>query len=292
MPSLRFPPFLLLLALTACSDTPPVDPADTVFVNGNVITIDDAKPAAEAVAVRDGRIVAVGSRGDIDAMAGPGTQRVDLGGKTLLPGFVDSHSHVYAVGSQALSANLLPAPDGNGNDIPALQAELRAWMADEDGILQGLGWVLGFGYDDSQLAEGRHPTRDELDAVSADKPVLIIHQSGHLGVANSVALALAGLDAESENPAGGVIRRRAGSNEPNGVLEETAFFGALGVLATKFDDDINRAFVIEGAALAARYGFTTVQEGRASSVSVDAIRAVADSTGAERSESSSRASSS
>ncbi len=277
---LRVPPsVLLLLALTACSNDPPATSVDAVFVNGDVITIDDAMPAAEAVAVRDGRIVRVGSSEAVSALAGPGTLLVDLDGKTLLPGFVDSHSHVYAVGSQALSANLLPPPDGNGSDIAALQAELEAWMADEDGILQRLGWVIGFGYDDSQLAERRHPTRDELDAVSADTPVLIIHQSGHLGVANSVALAMAGIDASSENPPGGVIRRRAGSDEPDGVLEETAFFGVLGVLAAGFDSDINHAFVVEGAKLAARYGFTTVQEGRASSAVVDAIRAVADTVG-------------
>ena len=270
---------LLGLVVTSCGADRPAESVDAVFVNGEIITIVDSQPKAEAVAIRQGRIQAVGSRDEVMALAGPDTTVVDLDGRTLLPGFVDSHGHVYAMGSQALSANLLPPPDGNGRNIELLQNELAAWMQDVDGIMQGTGWVIGFGYDDSQLAEQRHPTREELDAVAADKPVLIIHQSGHLGVANSKALALAGIDASSEDPPGGVIRRQPGSTEPNGVLEETAFFRVLGVLATRFDDAINRAFVTEGAKLAARYGYTTVQEGRASQEGVAALRAVADSTG-------------
>jgi predicted amidohydrolase YtcJ len=270
---------LLALVVAGCGDDRPSDPVDAVFVNGDVITMDAAETVAEAVAVREGRIDAVGSRQDIMRLAGPDTTVIDLDGRTLLPGFVDSHGHVYAAGSQALSANLLPPPDGNGRNIEQIQDELTQWLEDANGVMQRLGWVIGFGYDDSQLAEQRHPTRDDLDAIVANQPALIIHQSGHLGVANSAALALVGIDASSEDPPGGVIRRRPGTSEPNGVLEETAFFRVLGLLATQFDDEINHAFVTEGAKLAARYGYTTVQEGRASSASVAAMRTVAETIG-------------
>jgi Predicted metal-dependent hydrolase with the TIM-barrel fold len=147
------------------------------------------------------------------------------------------------------------------------------------GVIEKVGWIVGFGYDDSQLAEQRHPTRDELDQVSTEYPVLIIHQSGHLAVANSKALALAGIDASTENPKGGVFRREEGSSEPNGVCEEYAFFMLVGKLVGRFDNDINEALVIEGTKLAASYGYTTAQEGRAIGSGLAAMQRVAESGG-------------
>ncbi len=252
------------------------EPADTIYHNGTIITIDDAKPAAEAVAVRDGRILAVGSEAEVLDTAGENTRRVDLAGRTMLPGFVDSHGHGYMIGLQASTANLLPPPDGLGSDIPSLQKLLSDWAEQNVRAVERVGWIAGFGYDDSQLAEQRHPTRQELDAVSSEYPVLIIHQSGHLGVANTKALELAGVTAETKDPEGGVFRREAGSNQPNGVLEEYAFFYLISKLAAQFDDAINEALVIEGTKLAASFGYTTVQEGRAMQASLDAMQRVAD----------------
>jgi predicted amidohydrolase YtcJ len=122
-------------------------------------------------------------------------------------------------------------------------------------------WIIGFGYDDSQLKEQRHPTRDDLDAVSTELPVLAVHQSAHLAVLNSKALQLAGITAASKDPPGGVIRRRPGTQEPSGVLEEMAFFSLMGILPKLSEAD--REFVAKaGQALYERYGFTTAQEGR------------------------------
>ncbi|WP_405238102.1 amidohydrolase [Lentisalinibacter orientalis] len=255
------------------------EPADTIYHNGTIITVDDARPAAEAVAVRDGRILAVGSEAEVLDTAGEDTRRVDLAGRTMLPGFVDSHGHAYMIGLQASTANLLPPPDGVGSDIPALQKLLTDWTDQNQGAVERVGWIAGFGYDDSQLAEQRHPTRQELDAVSTEYPVLIIHQSGHLGVANTKALELAGVTAATKDPEGGAFRREAGSKQPNGVLEEYAFFYLISKLAARFDDTINEALVVEGTKLAASYGYTTVQEGRAMQTSVDAMRRVADKGG-------------
>ncbi|MDP4917226.1 MAG: amidohydrolase [Haliea sp.] len=250
--------------------------ADTIYRNGTILTINDNAPAAQAVAVSDGRILAVGNEAEVMATRGESTQLVDLEGKTMLPGFVDSHGHAYAIGLQATTANLLPPPDGEGRDIPTLQSLLRNWIANNPDKVQAVGWALGFGYDDSQLKEQRHPTRQELDAISTEMPVVIIHQSGHFGVANSKALELAGVTADSPNPQGGVFRREAGSQQPNGVMEENAFFSVLGQLAASFNGDVNEALVVEGTRLLASFGYTTAQEGRAQGMALDAMERVAE----------------
>jgi predicted amidohydrolase YtcJ len=251
--------------------------ADIIYHNGIILTVDDNRPTAEAVAVKDGRILAVGTQADVLKTAGDGTKRIDLLGKTMLPGFVDSHGHTYLVGLQATTANLLPPPDGTGKDIATLQALLTDWAANNQAAVKKVGWIAGFGYDDSQLAEQRHPTRDDLDKVSKELPVIIIHQSGHLGVGNSKALEIAGVTAATKDPKGGVFRRRRGSQEPNGVCEEYAFFHLVSTLAARFDDDINDALVEEGVKLVASFGYTTAQEGRAMGPGLEAMKRVADS---------------
>jgi predicted amidohydrolase YtcJ len=266
----------LLLGLTAPLWIQAAEPPDTIYRNATIITIDDARPQAEAVAVRSGRIVAVGSDAEVMASAGAATRVVDLQGKTMLPGFVDSHGHAYLIGLQSMTANLLPPPDGPGGDIPALQNVLSEWAGQNAKVVEKVGWIVGFGYDDSQLAEGRHPTRQDLDAVSTDYPVVIIHQSGHLGVGNSKALELAGVTADTKDPEGGVFRREADSTEPNGVMEEYAFFQVLFRLFSRFDEDINDNFVVAGTKFAASFGYTTVQEGRANQTGLDAMQRVAD----------------
>lgn len=262
--------------ISACTPKTPTEIADTIYMGGNIITINDAQPSAEAVAVKDGKIIAVGNKADVMKTAGENTKKVDLGGKTMLPGFVDAHSHAYLIGIQASTANLLPPPDGGGKDIPTLQKTLIDWVANHQEAVKKVGWIAGFGYDDSQLAEQRHPTRDELDKVSTDLPVIIFHQSGHLGVVNSKALEMADVTAKTKNPKGGVFRRREGSQEPNGVLEEYAFFYLVSKLLAKFDNAINDALVVEGTKAMASYGFTTAQEGRALGSGLDAMKRVAD----------------
>ena len=250
--------------------------ADTIYHNGTILTINDAAPTAEAVAVKDGKILAVGPEADVLGTAGETTQKIDLDGRTMLPGFVDSHGHAYLIGLQATTANLLPPPDGTGKSIDSIQALLTDWAATNREAVERVGWIVGFGYDDSQLAEQRHPTRDDLDKVSEDLPVVIIHQSGHLGVANSKALEIAGVTAATKDPEGGVFRRKTGSQEPDGVLEEYAFFYLLSKLVANFDNDINDTLVEEGARLVASFGYTTAQEGRAMGTSLDAIERVAE----------------
>lgn len=235
-----------------------------IFTGGPILTIDDAMPTAEAVAVRNGVIVAVGSLDAARAAVGRNAQVVNLDGRTLLPGFFDPHGHVSMVGLQARYANLLPAPDGQGDDIPALQGITRDWMNAHEQLVRDTQLVIGFGYDDSQLKEHRHPTRTELDAVSDSVPILFMHQSGHLGVANSAALKAAGISASTPNPDGGAFRREDGSQEPNGVMEETALFTVMGALFTRLDLQANLEMIREGARFYSSFGYTTAQDGRSS----------------------------
>lgn len=237
---------------------------EQIFTGGPILTMDDATPVAEAVAVRDGVIVAVGSLEAARAAVGRGADVVHLDGRTLMPGFFDPHGHVSMVGLQARYANLLPPPDGQGRDIPALQRIAREWMDRRAALLRESQLIIGFGYDDSQLKERRHPTRKELDVVSDNIPVLFLHQSGHLGVANSAALAAAGITASTPNPEGGIFRRDDGSTNPNGVMEETALFVVMGTLFTRLDAEANRQMVLEGAAFYSSFGYTTAQDGRSS----------------------------
>ncbi len=237
--------------------------ADSIYYGGRIITMNDAQPGAEAVAVKNGKISAVGARAEIERLhKGRKTQMIDLAGKSLLPGFFDAHSHFSKVGLQAISANLLPPPDGPVKSISQLQDALRDYLRTSPAVKK-YGIVIGFDYDDSQLAERRSPTREELDAVSTELPVLIIHQSGHLGVYNSKALATAGVTADIPNPDGGVIRRQADGKTPNGVMEENAHFVALLKLLPRFTPEQGMELLQAAQDIYLANGFTTAQEGRA-----------------------------
>jgi predicted amidohydrolase YtcJ len=254
-------------------------PADRIWSGGPVLTMNDAAMRAEAVAERGGRIVAVGSTADVMRLRGPQTQMIDLAGRCLLPGFVDPHGHILIGGIQALSANLLAPPDGLVTDIPSLQRILREWIAANAEAVRRLNLIIAFGYDNAQLKELRHPTRDDIDAVSRDVPIMLIHQSSHLAALNSKALEMAGINAQTPDPLGGVIRRRDGSREPDGVLEETAFIpAALKLLATVGPAGL-KMFARAGAELWARFGYTTAQEGRSVPPLAELIKSVASEGG-------------
>jgi predicted amidohydrolase YtcJ len=238
--------------------------AERIWTGGSILTMHDSAMRAEAVAEAGGRIIAVGTRDEVMKTRGPKTQVIDLQGRTLVPGFVDAHGHMAMGGLQALSANLLAPPDGEVQDIASLQETLRSWAKANAESIAKSNLIIGFGYDPATLKEQRHPTRDELDAVSKDVPVVIIHQSGHLSAVNSKALEVAGVTAASKDPPGGVIRRRERSQEPDGVLEENASSAALMKLLGNLGPDGLKTFAREGAKLWASFGYTTAEEGRAS----------------------------
>lgn len=248
------------LALFAPATASAGGAADTVYLHGVVITVDDAQPKAQAVAVKDGKILAVGSDAQVGALKGPATRVVDLAGKTMTPGFVDGHSHI---GDMVLGWNLTdlsPPPVGTVRDIGGLQAAMRAALAraaSDDGLL------LGSGYDDSLLTERRHPTGAELDAVSASRPLCVFHVSGHLAVCNSPAMKRLGFIKGAPNPPGGVIARDA-TGEPTGLLEEQAVFAVFGAMTPMTPEIAARSFD-EIQTYYASLGYTTAQDGQTAS---------------------------
>ena len=253
---------LALAAAVACTPVgpAPAQTADAIYAGGDIVTVNDAQPTAEAVAVKDGKILALGTRAEIEkAHKGAGTQAVDLGGRTLAPGFVDGHAHFAGFGSQAVGANLLSPPDGDVKTIDDLVKKLQEFAKGPD--VGRTGWIFGLGYDDALL--GRHPNRDDLDKVSTEIPVIAVHISGHFSAVNSAALKKIGYTAATKDPEGGVIRRRSGSREPLGVNEESAHFPYMipAINAQKPED--KDYFLKKGLELAKSFGSTTATEGRA-----------------------------
>jgi len=250
--------------------------ADTIYFGGPIITVDDTHPTAEAVAVKDGKIVAVGARNVVEqAQKGAETTMIDLGGRTMIPGFIDAHGHMWGAGVQAMAANLLPPPDGPVRSIADLQEQLRKWMATSN-IARDFGVVIGFGYDDSQLAEQRHPTAEDLDAVSTELPIIVIHQSGHLHALNSKALQMAEITAATEDPQGGVIRRKPGTRDPSGVMEGTVLIREFLRIMPQLSQKQQLALLEAGQDLYLKYGHTTAQEGRALPGNIDLYIAAAE----------------
>lgn len=238
------------------------DAADIIYFGGDIITMEvDSSNYAEAIAIKDGKIIFVGKKADAEKLQGDSTTMTDLKGKTMLPGFIDGHSHFAAFSNQAIGAQILPSPDANVNSIPDLINELKNWSTPENIALTG--WIFGMGYDDSVLEEKRHPTKEDLDKVSTETPIMIIHISGHFAAVNSKGLEMLGINSDSKDPDGGIIRRIPGSTEPNGVLEELAAIPYYVKALTPANKDSMLKFMKAGQEMAMSYGYTTAQEGRA-----------------------------
>ncbi|ULQ51163.1 amidohydrolase [Flavihumibacter fluvii] len=259
----------ILLLISSCKensktsqDNPTSASQITLYFGGDILTMEGEEAHyAEAVVQQDGKIAFIGSLDDAEKQF-PNAGKKDLQGKTLLPGFIDGHGHLYLTGFYNMMANLLPPPDGGCNSIQGVVDEMNAWKDSEKGqfFLNKFGWLVGFGYDDSQLAEKEHPTADDLDKVSTEVPVIIIHQSGHLGAVNHKALEIFSITKASKDPVGGHIRKDA-NGHPTGVLEETAFQPLQLQMLPKIDDETDAKIVENGQKMYAQFGYTTAQEG-------------------------------
>jgi predicted amidohydrolase YtcJ len=268
---------LSTLLLASCSEKVVVE-ADTIYINGNVITVDDKNPHADAIATKDGLIIAVGTTKHILGFRSTSTRVIELDNKTIVPGFIDAHSHFAGVGTQAIVANLLPAPDGPVNTIAELQESLRDFIKTSP-IVKNYNVVIGFNYDDSQLKEKRHPNRHDLDAVSIDIPIVVMHQSGHIGAYNSKALALMDITSETPDPAGGVIERELDGKTPNGIMQENAHFMIFYKMIPKFSKEDLVNLYKAGEYSYISNGFTTVQEGKTDLATLNALPEIAAKTG-------------
>lgn len=261
----------------ACSRAPQVEPATLVLRGGTIITVDDAKPEAQALAVRGDRIVAVGSAEDIAAYVGPATKVIDLAGATAIPGLIESHGHFTGLGQSKMTLDLM-----DDTSWEAIVAKVRdAARAARPG-----DWILGRGWHQekwstppSPAVEG-FPVHDALSAAAPDNPVLLTHASGHAAFVNARAMALAGITARTPNPQGGEILKDA-KGQPTGLLRETAAGLAQAALGTwraakspaERDADARRQIALADAE-SLRYGITTFHDAGSTFETIDLYKQV------------------
>ena len=187
-----------------------------LYFNGTIITVNENQPTVEAVLIENGKIIKVGSKDEVFELKDSETELVDLEGKTMLPGFIDSHSHITAVAQTLMIVNLSEA-----NSKEEFISMLKEYV--KNNSPKAGEWVIGFGYDNTKFENEEHPTKFDLDTVTTEVPIFVSHASGHISTTNSKALeALGYVGTDYEVPEGGVVRTVEGSNEPNGVLEENA----------------------------------------------------------------------
>ena len=238
----------------------------TIYFNGDIITMEGNQPEmVEAIVTENGKIAYVGTLDEAQSQYKNATQ-VDLQDQTLLPGFIDPHSHFGMVSNTVGQADLNPPPVGKVDSIEKMLQVLKNYKKDNN-IADG-EWIFGWGYDETQLSEQRHPSKNELDSVLPNNPVYLQHTSGHMGVANSKGLAEMDITAESKAPEGGNIARVKGSNEPNGLVQETAMYPFVRNLLTVLTPK-QAEFFDQTQDYYASNGVTTAQDG---STTRDAIK--------------------
>jgi predicted amidohydrolase YtcJ len=225
--------------------------ADALFSGGDILTMrGDAAEYAESLAVKNGKVLFVGSAADARKHVGPATKTVDLAGKTLLPGFIDTHGHMVYFGKNLVDANLFGVKD-IPDLIERMKKQAKRTPAD--------GWIVGFGYQARGMKEGRPPTVEELDTISADRPVMIVDSSGHLGAGNSAVFKVAGISADSPDPKGGSFARKANGKALLGPMEETAL-NAVRSKRPPFTGQLADDAITGAANVWASHGHTTAME--------------------------------
>lgn len=235
--------------------------ADAIYFGGDILTMESDTPVyAEALAVKDGKILSVGTMAETEKFKDENTRLINLEGKTLLPGFVDGHSHIFLYVANIDSAQLTSPPMGTVKNISDIIAALQEKKKQLQ--LTGTDWLMGWGYDPDLLKEHRHPTAQDLDEAFPTNPVLLLHVSNHMAVANSAAMKTKNITAQTKDPHGGRIVRKPGSMEPEGLFQEAA-------MLTFFLDQLDKKEPVEVGAQKlqkalmyyASNGVTTVQEG-------------------------------
>lgn len=249
---------LIIILFYACNNKPVTNPADAIYYNGTILTMEETQKEVAALAVKDGKIFQVGSLESVTTHQGDSTKMIDLAEKTLLPGFIDAHSHFTYATRMIEQANLNSPPVGKIRNITDIVQHLKAHQA-KNNIKKG-EWIMGWGYDPDQLVEQRHPNKLDLDVAFPDNPVFLLHVSGHLSSVNSKALEIAKIDGKLPNPPGGVIVRLPNSQEPSGVLQEAASSSMIGNLPVP--DAGKMLHLLEQAQdFYASRGITTAQDG-------------------------------
>ncbi len=225
----------------------------TIYRNGRIYTNDPASPWAEAMLVRGEEILAAGDDDEVSALADAGAKAVDLERHFVMPGFNDAHVHIGGAGEDWIAVRL--------NGVKSV-AELQKRLA--EGVAQHKEgeWIRGSGWDHTFWPDKKFPNRQQLDEVSPKNPVILTHISGHVAVANSLALQLAGISKATANPSGGEIERDA-AGEPTGMLKEGA---AMGLVDSKIPPpslEQRRRGIELALADVAQHGVTSVQDNSA-----------------------------
>ncbi len=251
----------------------PTNPADAVYFGGDIVTVNDAQPSAEAIAIDDGKIVFVGAKADAMKLAGASTSVVDLKGKTIVPGFIDGHGHFINSITMASQANVYAAPFGPGSTKQGIVGAIVT-LRDERKIPKGEP-ILAYGYDDSLFPDGGKLTAADLDVDFPDNPVVVQHVSLHGAVLNTAAFKKYGITAETPVPPGGIMVRKPGTNEPEGLLMEGAYLSVFGQLPKPAPEQLSQAFK-DGQMIYARAGVTTAQEGSTQRADIELLLGAAE----------------
>ncbi len=241
---------------------------DLILHNGHIVTMNPAEPVAEAVAMARGRFFAVGKNADVLNLAAPGVRKMDLAGKTVLPGFIDAHSHPADAGLMHLRM-----VDCDLRSISAIQAALRERAAKTP---PG-EWVLGFKYDDTKTEDGRPLSITDLDAAVPDHPVHIQHRGGHTSYSNSLAFRKAGIDEKTLDPPGGKIDRDPATGKLSGRVAESANAYFEKAIPHNFTRDDHREGVKLISKMLAKTGITSAHEAQGSPEDLRAYQDARDS---------------
>jgi hypothetical protein len=230
-----------------------------MYYGGDIITMEgDSAQYAEALVEKDGKILFVGAKDEAMKAAGNDHTMIDLEGKTMLPGFIDGHSHLLTIADGMMQANLSPAPVGTVASIPDIVAALKALKTKQQ--FSDTSILIGWGYDQDFLTEKRHPTAAELDAAFPTNPVILIHTSGHMLVANTLAFKLAGVSAATKDPSGGAFIRKKGSNELEGLVQEMAMVSFMPLTKSVLSDEQEFKKINAAQEYYASCGVTTAAE--------------------------------
>jgi len=255
---------------------------EAIYFGGSILTMEDALPEAEALVVKNGKIIFVGTKDKASEFVGKSTRQINLEGKTLLPGFIDAHGHITSRAGMEQAIDLSPSPYGTVNSIPDLQDVLK--NAINKNKMLPTSPLLGNGYDDAIMTEHRHPNREELDAVSTTNPIIVVHASGHASVVNSAMLKLLNIPEDVKDPDGGHYGRDYKTNRLNGKLEENASFAALIRLTEMMPkpqpsaDGLSQSLkdFITAQDEWLSYGQTTICDGRSMGNSVELLKEAAE----------------
>lgn len=247
--------------------------AEKIFRGGTIVTMDDARPQVAAIAIANGRILAAGNEAEVMATRNETTEIIDLGNNVLMPSFIDAHGHFMNAPQVVKWANVSGPPVGPVTCIADIITVLKAHV--EKFSPKSGDWIIAYGYDVTNLSDGRECSRDDLDPHFPDHPVLLIHSSNHGAILNAKAFESVGMDATTETPPGGLILRKEGSNEPDGLIMETAFIPVFINIPKPSEEELLDT-LDEAQQIYARVGVTTCQEGANNAKDLKFLKKAAD----------------